>query len=60
MSEGTVTCPRCNQRVDELRFVPPDLLTRDFMEDVESPDQDLTDEDGLEICAACLADIDDH
>lgn len=58
MSEGRVTCPRCNRQVDELRFVPPDLLTRDIMEEVESPDQDLTDEDGLEICSDCMADVD--
>lgn len=53
-----VTCPHCNREVDELRFVPPDLLTREIMEEVGSPDQNVTDEDGLEICPDCMADID--
>ncbi len=58
MSEGRVTCPRCNEAVDELRFLPPDLLTKDIIEEVESADQDLTDEDGLEVCDDCFADLD--
>lgn len=51
MSKGTVTCPRCNEGVNELRFVPPDLLTKDIIEEVESHDQDLTDDDGWRYAA---------
>lgn len=58
MSKGTVTCPRCDEAVDELRFLPPDRLTKDIIEDVESADQDLSDEDGLEVCDDCMADLD--
>lgn len=57
MSEGRVTCPRCNEAVEELRFLPPDLLTKEIIEEVESPDQDLTDEDGLEVCGDCMTDL---
>lgn len=57
MSDVPITCPRCNEEVDELRFVPPDLLTKDIIEAVESPEQDLTDEDGLEVCDDCMADL---
>lgn len=58
MGDGTVTCPRCNQEVDELRFVPPDLLTKEIIEEVESREQDLTDEGGLQVCGDCLAELD--
>jgi hypothetical protein len=58
MSEGVVTCPRCHESVSELCFVPPDLLTRDIIEEVESDDQHLTDDGGMEICGDCMADLD--
>lgn len=58
MSEGTVTCPRCSEAVSELCFIPPDLLTKDVIDDVESRDQDLTDKEGLQICGDCMAAID--
>lgn len=57
MSDGIVSCPRCSEDVDELHFVPPDLLTRDIIEEVESSDQDLTDDAGLEVCADCISDL---
>lgn len=59
MSEGTVACPRCDDVVNELCFVPPDLLTRDIIEEVESADQNLTDDAGMEVCADCMAGLDD-
>jgi len=59
MSEGTVTCPRCSEVVSELRFVPPNFLTKDIIEEMESSDQDLTDDDGMEVCGDCMADLDD-
>lgn len=58
MSEGTVTCSRCDRAVDELWFVPPDLLTKEIIEEVESSDQVLTDDDGMEVCGDCMAELD--
>lgn len=58
MSNGTVTCPRCKETVDELGYLPPDLLTRDIIEEVESADQNLTDDAGMEVCGDCLAVLD--
>lgn len=58
MSEDTLTCPRCNEAVSELRFIPPDLLTKDIIEDVETYDQDLTDEGGLQVCDDCMDELD--
>lgn len=58
MSEGIVTCPRCIEEVSELCFVPPDLLTKAVIEEVESPEQDLTDDSGMEVCGDCMADLD--
>lgn len=58
MGEEMVTCPRCDEAVDELRFIPPDLLTKDIIEDVESYDQDLTDDGGLQVCDDCMHDLD--
>lgn len=60
MSKGTVTCPRCKEGVNELRFVPPDILTRDIIEELESDDQDLADGDGMKVCVDCMADLDGH
>lgn len=58
MSEARGTCPRCSEAVSELHFIPPDLLTKDVIEDVETYDQDLTDRGGLQVCGDCMADID--
>lgn len=60
MSKGTVTCPRCKEGVNELSFVPPDLLTRDIIEELESDDQDLSADDGMEVCVDCLVDLDGY
>jgi hypothetical protein len=60
MSEVALTCPRCSDVVGELCFVPPDLLTRTVIEEVESDEQDLTDDAGMEVCGDCLADLNGH
>lgn len=58
MSEGTVPCPRCGEVVSELYFLPPGLLTREIIEEVESPNQNLTDGDGMEVCGNCMDELD--
>lgn len=57
---GNVTCPRCRSAVDELRFVPPDLLTKEIIQQVDSTGEDLTKVDGMEVCSSCLADLGDQ
>ncbi|MFB6295771.1 MAG: hypothetical protein ABEH66_02895 [Halobacteriales archaeon] len=58
MGSGTVTCPRCDREVDELQFLPPDFLTREIIDAVESDEQHFADGDGMEVCDGCVAELD--
>lgn len=58
MSSGSVTCPRCGEAVEELRFVPPDVARKEVLDEIEGAGQAQAETDGLNVCSDCLADID--
>lgn len=57
MGSDTDVCPRCNQDGGALQFVSPDLLTKEIIESIDSGLSDLNEQEGIEVCAECLAEL---
>lgn len=57
MGSGMAVCPRCNQDVDTLQFVAPDILTKEIIESIDSGQSNVTEQGDIEVCAECLADL---